>query len=101
VPASALLAQLSFSGGREGNFGDLVTSKPYTAKVGFWHKVASLLGAMPCPELGLKPTGRSNARTSQFDPEGKYLQRRPVKVRAFECEGDLVRAALVQPFDTC
>jgi hypothetical protein len=25
--------------------------------------------ARPCPELGLKPTCRSNARTSQFDPK--------------------------------
>ncbi len=29
----------------------------------------SLRDARPCPELGVKPTCRSNARTSQFDPQ--------------------------------
>ena len=29
----------------------------------------SLRGARPCPELGVKPTSRLNARTSQFDPQ--------------------------------
>lgn len=28
----------------------------------------SLRGARPCPELGVKPTCRLNARTSHFDP---------------------------------
>jgi hypothetical protein len=28
----------------------------------------SLRGERPCPELGVKPTGGLNARTSQFDP---------------------------------
>ena len=29
----------------------------------------SLRGAMPCPELGVKPTSGTNARTSHFDPQ--------------------------------
>jgi hypothetical protein len=33
----------------------------------------SLRGARPCPELGVKPTCRLNARTSQFDPERTLL----------------------------
>ena len=33
----------------------------------------SLRGARPCPELGVKPTCRLNARTSQFDPERTFL----------------------------
>ena len=28
-----------------------------------------LRGARPCPELGVEPTCRLNARTSHFDPE--------------------------------
>jgi hypothetical protein len=39
----------------------------------------SLRGARPCPELGVKPTCRLNARTSQFDPKRTPLC--PVQVQ--------------------
>src|SRR3979411_443382 len=41
----------------------------------------SLRGARPCLALGVKPTCRLNARTSQFDPKGTF---RRVDTYAFQ-----------------
>src|SRR3977135_2288423 len=44
--------------------------------VGLWHK-PSVCAVRPCPELGLKPTCRLNARTSHFDPKEAFRFRSP------------------------
>ena len=62
----------------------------------------SLRGARPCPELGVKPTCRLNAETSEFDPNvwsGRALQEVFVEVAVavlHQCIRSLIGAGLLR-----
>src|SRR5882757_350079 len=57
-----------------------------------WHK-ASVCAVRPCPELGLKPTCRLNARTSHFDPKEAFRFRSPSGSRNAHLGGAFLRSS--------